>query len=119
RGELIAQRVGLRAHRVAIAITDAPDWNAGVHGPRLESKIRRDEAERPDHCPFGNAVRWHHDSVRSGSRIVLEDDVAGNEAQLQRTNVLGHDRDEIIGEVVARTPDLDAGRQAAEIAERE
>src|SRR5438552_291270 len=81
-------------HGLTIARLDEPDRHTSVHRPGLEPKPRRDEAERTDGGPFGDAVAGHHNRVRADCRVVTHGHVAADQVLLDRPFLLDPGRDD-------------------------
>ena len=82
----------------------------------MKFEARRDETERADDSSFGDRIARHDDGIGADGGVVLQGDVAGDQVRLHLFDALGNDGDQVVGEIVAGTPDFHPGRQAAEIA---
>src|SRR5436190_23635495 len=102
-----------------VAPADEPNRHASIDGPGLKTKPRRHKTQRADHSAFGDVIARHHDAVGADRRAVGQAHIALDEMFLDRSDTVRENGDDVVDEVVARAPDLDARRQAAVVTERE
>ena len=114
---MTAQDANLFEHGLAVAWLDETNRIPGVNRPRFKIEICGNERESADDGALGNLVPRHHDGVGADRGVVAHRHVAGDQMLFRRGESGRNQRDQVVHEVIARAPDLDARRQTAEISE--
>src|SRR5206468_5033722 len=104
----------LRHDALAVPLADRADRDPRVDHPRLELEAGGDETEGSDCGSLRQSVVRQNHAVRSHAGVAPDLDITLRGRGL---DPLGHYRDQVVHEVVARAPHLDPGRETAEVAD--